>query len=70
MNLQSIKKRLIELAKDELPDETELAEMLPLQEKLVEKYDEYLPEDLLTECYGVKAFNSMSAKEWILSNLV
>jgi hypothetical protein len=39
----------IDIAKDELPDETELAGILSIQQKLNEKYDEYLPEDLLTK---------------------
>ena len=69
-NADDIKKCLIDLANTELPDETELAGTLSLQQKLIEKYDEYLPEDLLTECYGRKAFNSMSTKQWILDNLV
>ncbi len=69
-NADDIKKCLIDLANTELPDETELAGTLSLQQKLIEKYDEYLPEDLLTECYGRKAFNSMSTKQWILNNLV
>jgi ATP-dependent Lhr-like helicase len=55
------------LEKDELPDETELAGILSIQQKLNEKYDEYLPEDLLTEGYGRKAFNSRAAKQWILT---
>ena len=69
-NANDIKNCLINLVNTELPDEIELAGTLSLQQKLVEKYDEYLPEDLLTECYGRKAFNSMSTKQWILNNLV
>ena len=69
-NVDDIKNCLIDLANTELPDETELARTLSLQQKLIEKYDEYLPEDLLTECYGRKAFNSMGTKQWILDNLV
>lgn len=65
-----IKNCLAGLANGDLPDETELAETLPIQQKLIEKYDEYLPENLLTEGYGRKTFDSASAKQWILSNLV
>jgi len=69
-NSGDIKNYLIDLANDELPDETELAGALTIQQKLVEKYDEYLPEDLLTEGYGRKAFNSRATKQWILGSLV
>lgn len=68
-DVDDIKKCLIAITKDELPDETELARTLSLQQKLIEKYDEYLPEDLLTECYGRKAFNSKAAKQWIITSL-
>lgn len=66
-NVANIKKCLLDIVKDELPDETELARRIPLQQKLIEKYDKYLPEDLLTEGYGRKAFNSRAAKQWILT---
>lgn len=65
-----IKRCLINLVNNELPDETALAEMLSIQQKRVDKYDEYLPEDLLTIGYGRKAFNSKTAKQWILDNFV
>ena len=66
-NVDKIKNFLIDIAKDELPNETELAGTLSIQQKLNEKYDEYLPEDLLTEGYGRQAFNSRAAKQWILT---
>lgn len=69
-NADDIKNCLINLANDELPDEIELAGTLSIQQRVVEKYDEYLPEDLLTEGYGRKAFNSRAAKQWILGNLI
>jgi ATP-dependent Lhr-like helicase len=68
-NVDDIKNCLIDMANDVLPGETELAGTLSIQQKMIEKYDEYLPEDLLAEGYGRKAFNSMAAKNWILSNL-
>ncbi len=68
-NADDIKNCLIDLANDVLPDETELAGTLSIQQKLIEKYDEYLPEDILTEGYGRKAFNSLGAKQWINENL-
>ena len=69
-NADDIKNCLIDIANDVLPDETEIAETLSKQQKLIEKYDEYLPEDLLTECYGRKAFNSRATKQWIIGSLV
>lgn len=69
-NADDIKNCLASLANDDLPDETELAETLPIQQKLIGKYDEYLPENLLTEGYGRKTFDSRAAKQWILGNLV
>ncbi|MDY0207800.1 MAG: helicase-related protein, partial [Pseudomonas sp.] len=69
-DVDDIKKCLIAITKDGLPDETELARTLSLQQKLIEKYDEYLPENLLTECYGRQAFNSKAAKQWIITSLV
>jgi ATP-dependent Lhr-like helicase len=69
-NADDIKNCLIDIASDVLPDETELAETLSLQQKLTEKYDEYLPENMLTEGYGRKAFNSTAAKLWIKVNLI
>jgi ATP-dependent Lhr-like helicase len=68
-NADDIKGCLINLGKGDIPNETELAESLSIQQKLIEKYDEYIPENLLTEGYGRKAFNSAAAKQWILNNL-
>lgn len=68
-NADNIKNCLLDLANKELPDESELAQTLSIQQKLIEKYDEYLPEDLLTEGYGRKAFNSKATQHWILNQL-
>ena len=57
------------IIKNGIPDEAELSEILPLQQKMIEKYDEYLPEDLLNEGYGRKMFDSKVTKKWI-SNLL
>lgn len=46
---------------------TELAEFIP--EKSIEKYDDYLPESLLTEGYGRKYFDVQSTVIWIKNNL-
>lgn len=69
-NTIELKNCLIGLLKEDLPNETELASVLTTQQKLLEKYDEYLPEDLLNECYGQKAFDSLAAKQWIIDHLV
>ena len=65
-NADDIENCLIVLANNKLPHEIELARTLRLKQMIVEKYDEYLPEDLLTEDYGRKMFNSKAAKQWIL----
>jgi len=69
-NADDIKNYLIDIANDVLLDETELSRTLSIQQKLIEKYDEYLPEELLNEGYGRKAFNSRATKQWILDSLV
>ena len=51
------------LRDDGMPNETVLAEIVP--EKLVEKYDELLPESLLTEGYGRRFFDSAAAECWL-----
>ncbi|MDS1310748.1 DEAD/DEAH box helicase [Marinobacter xiaoshiensis] len=47
----------------ELPSEYELADMVP--EKHIEKFDELLPEDLLTEGYGRRMFDLLGAHAWL-----
>lgn len=46
-----------------LPSETELAENVP--NKLIEKFDEYLPEHLLTLGYGAQAFDIGGLNKWL-----
>lgn len=60
---------LFDMVNDKLPDETELAEVLSEQQKQVEKYDKYISDPLLSEGFGKKAFDSLAAKNWILSNI-
>lgn len=67
-NADDIKHFLIDIGNGALPDEAELSTTLSIQQKIIEKYDDYLPEDLLTEGYGRKAFNCRATKHWILSN--
>ncbi|WP_201558616.1 DEAD/DEAH box helicase [Psychrobacter sp. 72-O-c] len=54
---------LQKLAAQPLLSAIELAETVP--NKLVEKFDEYLPEDLLTIGYGAQAFDIGGLKEWL-----
>ncbi|WP_367104114.1 DEAD/DEAH box helicase [uncultured Psychrobacter sp.] len=46
-----------------LPSATELAEKVP--NKMIEKFDEYLPEDLLNLGYGAKTFDIEGLSEWL-----
>ncbi|EAQ67749.1 hypothetical ATP-dependent helicase [Marinomonas sp. MED121] len=60
--LENVRSTLLRLASTELPTETELAHQVV--EKRIEKFDELLPEDLLSISYGTKAFNTTAAKKW------
>ena len=62
-----VKKCLTDLANGELPTETELAR--ELKNKRVDKYDRFIPEILLNEGYGRKAFDSNAARDWIRARL-
>ena len=46
-----------------MPSATELAENVP--NKMIEKFDEYLPEDLLNLGYGAKAFDTDGLSDWL-----
>lgn len=63
--ITSITKTLKDSITEDFPTETELAEFV--KEKKIEKYDDFLPDDLLTEGYGQRAFDSFGAKSWIES---
>lgn len=56
-------KTLRNLAQSELPNATELAQ--PVPEKRVDKFDEFLPDDILSIEYGAKAFDVDSACLWL-----
>jgi len=60
---------LDDLAEDVMPTELELANTLKKEQKNIEKYDEYLPNTLLSEGFGKRAFNVIETKEWITSKL-
>lgn len=61
--LKSIISCLQHLVELGLPSESELAKLVP--EKQIEKYDDYLPEQLLTEGYGNRSFDIPNATKWI-----
>lgn len=54
---------LQKLANQPLPTATDLAETVP--HKMTEKFDEYLPDDLLNIGYGAQAFDMGGLKEWL-----
>ncbi|ELJ8515624.1 DEAD/DEAH box helicase [Vibrio cholerae] len=62
-SVEGVKSTLRTLASKKLPSETELAQ--PVLEKQIDKFDEFLPEDILSVGYGTKAFDINGAKEWL-----
>jgi len=54
---------LFDFINDELPNELELA--INVENKLTEKYDDFLPEKLLCEGFAAKYFDLNLAVEWI-----
>lgn len=64
-NLKKVQQYLVKLSKENTLTNTELAKYVA--EKSIEKYDDYLPETLLTEGYGQKYFDIDKTKEWLKS---
>ncbi|MCG3763708.1 DEAD/DEAH box helicase [Vibrio cincinnatiensis] len=64
-SVEGAKSTLRTLASRKLPSETELAQSV--LEKQIEKFDEFLPEDILSLGYGAKAFDINGAKEWLIN---
>ncbi|HGE6134542.1 TPA: DEAD/DEAH box helicase [Vibrio cholerae] len=62
-SVEGVKSTLRTLASKKLPSETELAQSV--LEKQIDKFDEFLPEDILSVGYGTKAFDINGAKEWL-----
>ena len=54
---------LQKLANQTLPTATELAETV--LNKMIEKFDEYLPDDLLNIGYGAQMFDIVGLREWL-----
>lgn len=63
--LAEIKRVLKQLAQSHLPDAQQLANAVP--EKHLEKFDLYLPQDLLSIGYGARAFDTAETKKWLQS---
>lgn len=66
-NVATVQRGLKEMLISGLPSECELAADVP--EKYLDKYDEYLPESLLTKGYGAKAYDIEGARIWLKENL-
>lgn len=62
-SFEDAKAALQTLAQAQLPNETMLAESV--LEKQVEKFDEFLPDDVLSIGYGTKTFDTNGAKKWL-----
>ncbi|MDF5466806.1 DEAD/DEAH box helicase [Vibrio parahaemolyticus] len=63
-SVESVKSTLRTLASKKMPSETELAQSV--LEKQIDKFDEFLPEDILSIGYGTKAFDINGTKEWLI----
>ncbi|MBB1267861.1 DEAD/DEAH box helicase [Shewanella sp. SR44-3] len=62
-SLSDVTATLHSLASTDIPNATELARSV--LEKRVDKFDEFLPEEILSTGYGTKAFNINKAKNWL-----
>ena len=67
MYCAEVKDALAKVLLQGLPSEPELA--AGIIEKCLEKYDEYLPEALLSQEYGLRAFNMEQVKLWLQEHL-
>ncbi|MCX2943095.1 DEAD/DEAH box helicase [Rahnella perminowiae] len=66
-SLSSVQHALKEMQLSGLPSESELAADVP--EKSLDKYDDYLPESLLTKGYGAKAYDTEGTQIWLQKNM-
>ncbi|MGK4328717.1 DEAD/DEAH box helicase [Lonsdalea quercina] len=67
-SLSSIQHALKEMQLSGLPSASELAADVP--EKYLDKYDDYLPESLLTKGYGAKAYDIEGTQIWLQNNML
>ena len=66
ISLSETKLCLKELSQSALPTEKELADLVP--DKNIEKFDEYLPSELLSIGFGAKTFDMVGVKKWLQGN--
>lgn len=62
-----VKRSLVQALETGLPAESVLARQVA--EKSIEKYDEFLPDDLLNLGYGQRAFDVSSIRQWLEAEL-
>ena len=67
-SLSSVQHALKEIQLSGLPSASELAADVP--EKYLDKYDDYLPESLLTKGYGAKAYDIEGTQIWLQNNML
>jgi ATP-dependent Lhr-like helicase len=67
-SVSSVQNTLKEILLSSLPSESELAADVP--EKYLDKYDDYLPESLLTKGYGAKAYDIEGTQIWLQKNIL
>ncbi|WP_416262290.1 DEAD/DEAH box helicase [Gibbsiella quercinecans] len=67
-SLSSVQHALKEMQLSGLPSASELAADVP--EKYLDKYDDYLPESLLTKGYGAKAYDIEGTQIWLQNNML
>jgi ATP-dependent helicase Lhr and Lhr-like helicase len=65
-SLEEVKVTLQRLAKEPLFSEAELAEVVP--EKSTEKFDDFLPDDILSLGFGARVYDINSAQKWLRQN--
>ncbi len=66
VSTKTLSETLLGLIDSALPPEEELAEILPIEQKQIEKYDHLLPENLLSVGFGRRVFDIAGAKGWLL----
>lgn len=64
--LENVRSILQQLASETLPTEKELAK--EVLEKQIDKFDEFLPNDILSIGYGVRAFDISNTQKWLFKN--
>tara|TARA_R110002033_G_scaffold20300_4_gene51481 strand:- start:9708 stop:9959 length:252 start_codon:yes stop_codon:yes gene_type:complete len=63
ISIENVKAILLTFAQAQFSNETMLAESV--LEKQIEKFDEFLPDDVLSIGYGAEIFDTIDTKKWI-----